>query len=96
VPRVYFYLERGRTEVDIIIEQGADLVAVEVKASRTPSAHHFDAIETFARRVRERGDARWRLSRRMVVYGGDESQDRSAGELVAWRRLPDVDIASAG
>lgn len=38
----------------------------------------------------ERPDGRWRLKRKIVVYGGDESRSRSAGELVAWKDLPEL------
>jgi hypothetical protein len=94
LPRLSFYQERGRLEIDFILEQGAELVAVEVKAGRTPSSSYFGALPTFASRLSERGDARWRLSRRIVVYGGDESQTRSVGELVAWTNLPELGLVA--
>ena len=69
-PRLFFYQERGRLEIDFILEQGAELVAMEVKAGRTPSSSFFGAFPTLESRISDRGDARWRLSRRIVVYGG--------------------------
>jgi hypothetical protein len=93
-PRLSFYQERGRLEIDFILEQGAELVAIEVKAGRTPSSSYFGALPTFASRLSERGDARWRLSRRIVVYGGDESQTRNVGELVAWTNLPELALVA--
>lgn len=47
---------------------------------------------TLARRLADRGDERWRLSRRLVVYGGDATQSRSAGEIVSWRDLPQTPL----
>ena len=91
-PRLFFYRERGRLEIDFLIETGTDLIALEVKAGRTPSSSFFGAFRLFEQRLAERGDARWRLSRRIVVYGGEESQRRSAGELVAWGDLPGIGI----
>ncbi len=91
--RLFFYQERGRLEIDFILEQGSELVAVEAKAGRTPSSSYFGAFPTFEKRISERGDDRWHLSRRIVVYGGTESQTRSAGELVAWTDLPGLGLA---
>jgi hypothetical protein len=39
-----------------------------------------------------RGDARWHIQRQAVVYGGEESQRRTAGQLIGWADLPDLDL----
>jgi len=87
-PQLFFYQERGRMEIDLLIEQGADLTVIEAKAGQTPSSHYFTGFSKLARRLADRGDERWRLSRRIVVYGGDATQSRSAGEIVSWSDLP--------
>lgn len=92
VPRLFFYQERGRLEIDFVLEQGAELVGIEVKAARTPSSSYFGPMRTLAERLATRGDGRWRLSRRIVVYGGEESQSRSDGDLVAWQDLMSLEL----
>ena len=87
-PPLFFYLERGRTEIDFVMEEGADLTLIEVKAARTPSSSYFSAFDVFERRLSERSDRRWRVARRIAVYAGEETQSRSAGELVSWSDLP--------
>ena len=87
-PRLFFYRERGRLEIDFLLERGTELIALEVKSSRTPSSSFFGRFPLFEQRLAERGDARWQLYRKIVVYGGEESQQRSAGELVAWGDMP--------
>jgi hypothetical protein len=87
-PRIAFYQERGRLEIDLLIEQAADITLVEIKSGQTPSSRYFANFPAFAARLDERKDGRWRLSRRLVVYAGDSSQSRSVGELVSWRDLP--------
>lgn len=87
-PQISFYRERDRLEIDVVLERGAELTLIEAKAGRTPSGEHFAAFPVFAARIAARGDQRWRVAREMVVYGGEESQSRSAGELVAWADLP--------
>lgn len=83
-PRIFFYAERGRLEIDVVLERGAELDLVEIKSGRTPSASYFSAFPTFAERLGRRSDSRWEVGRRVVVYGGDRSQQRSAGELLSW------------
>ena len=86
--RLFFYQERGRLEIDLLLERGADLIAIEAKAGATPSSSYFSAFSALEQRLSERGDDRWQLARRIVVYGGERSQGRSQGELVAWPDLP--------
>lgn len=91
-PHLFFYQERGRLEIDLVMEQGADLTVIEVKAGRTPSADYFSAFPVFAERLAQRRDERWRLDRRLVVYGGDSSQTRNVGELISWRDMPELQV----
>lgn len=83
-PRLSFYRDRGGLEIDLILEKGADLVPVEVKSARTPSGQAFAAFERFAAMLAGQGP---RILDRIVVYGGDETQDRSLGRLLSWRDL---------
>lgn len=89
-PAISFYRERDRHEVDLVLEQGADLTLVEAKAGRTPASSHFAAFSALSKSIAARGDERWRVGARLVVYGGEESQSRNEGELVSWRDLPEA------
>jgi uncharacterized protein len=89
-PQLSFYGERNRLEIDLVVQRGAELTLIEAKAGRTPSGEHFAAFPTFAERIAARGDGRWRIARRMVIYGGDESQSRKQGELISWKDLPTI------
>ena len=89
-PRISFFGERDRLEINLVIEQGTELTLIEAKAGRTPSSGHFAAFPPFEQRISARGDDRWRVARRMVVYGGERSQSRRQGELVSWSDLPAI------
>jgi predicted AAA+ superfamily ATPase len=84
-PRLSFYRDSGGLEIDLILEQGTDLTLVEIKSARTPSGQYFNAIERLAASLE--GQAAPRIANRIVVYAGDESQQRSRGELLSWRDL---------
>jgi predicted AAA+ superfamily ATPase len=87
MPRMYFYQERGRLEVDLVLDRSSRLTAVEIKAGKTPSTGFFSGLVQFSARLSSDGDSRWTIADRMVVYAGAESQHRSKGRLVSWRDL---------
>ncbi len=80
-----FYRERQGGEVDLLLEAGRSLVALETKSGQTLASDAFAALDRFADLVASSADRR--QVRRVVVYGGDTSQRRSAGEVVPWSVL---------
>lgn len=92
-PELSFYRERDRIEIDLLVERGDRLTLIEAKAGRTPAGDYFKAFPHFTELIAARGDGRWRVVRQAVVYGGDESQQRTAGELMSWSDLADADFA---
>ena len=75
-----FYRTRDGTEVDLIVESPSGLTLLEAKAGTTPSANLFDG----ANRVRRQLQSRFPACETIVVYGGEEKQERSVGTLVPW------------
>lgn len=82
-----FYRERDRHEIDLLADEGGELIAIEIKAGRTPATDYFNAFPHFAELIASRGDRHWKIKREAVIYGGLESQHRSAGELLSWSDL---------
>jgi uncharacterized protein len=85
-PTLHFYRDRQGHEVDLLVERGNDLVAVEAKSGRTIAPDAFEALGRF-RTV----GATPAAQRDVVVYGGDETQARSAGDLLAWTDIAAYD-----
>ena len=86
-PRMYFYQERGRLEVDLVLDRSGRLTAIEIKAGKTPSTGYFSGLAQFSARFEADSGSQWTLADRIVVYAGRESQHRSKGRLVAWHDL---------
>lgn len=84
-PGMYHYRESRGAEIDLLIEQEEGVDAVEVKSGATVSRDFFRNLEVLSRRME--GDGRTRAVRRHLVYGGDESQQRSAAQVLSWRHL---------
>lgn len=88
-PRLSFYRDRNQLEIDLMLEKGADVVLVEIKSSQTPSGHSFSSLDRFTGLLAGREAPR--IARRIVVYGGEESQRRSQGDLLSWREIDAFD-----
>jgi predicted AAA+ superfamily ATPase len=86
-PMLSFYRDRQGREVDLIVDRGVDVIAVEVKAGRTPAPDAFAALEDFPNDREPHGRRSIRPVRPVVIYAGDVSQERSAGHLLSWREI---------
>jgi len=67
---------------------------VEKRPSRRRRAQFFKAFERFAAALG--GSEAARIAGRVVVYGGDESQARSQGEILSWREIDAFDWTGGG
>lgn len=87
-PSLSFYRDRKGQEVDVIIELGRELLAVETKSGQTVADDFFAGLRAFATVMAEARPRR--RTRGFVVYGGSEPQDRTAGTVVPWSALDAV------
>jgi len=71
--------------VDVVVEAGKRLFAVEVKSGQTVAPDFFRDLETIAALAAK--TTMRRAVERFVVYGGDQTQRRSSAVVVAWSDL---------
>jgi predicted AAA+ superfamily ATPase len=84
-PSLSFFRDRSGTEVDLVVELGRSLLAVETKSGQTIASDFFAGLHAFASLV---APARPQRSvRSFVVYAGGESQRRTAATVVPWSEL---------
>ena len=86
-PHLSFYRDHKGHEVDLLVDRGSDLIAVEIKSGKTPAPDAFAALEGFRLDRRLVGGRAGRAVATAVVYGGDDSQTRRAGRLLSWREI---------
>jgi len=84
-PSLSFYRDKKGAEVDLVVDLGRELLAVETKSGQTVAGDFFAGLHTFASLVA--ASRQRREVRSFVVYGGAEHQRRSAGTVVPWSRL---------
>jgi hypothetical protein len=82
-PSLFHYRETRGLEIDLLIDQSERLDAIEIKSGATASSDFFRDLRPFPKRLRDAGESRGVESH--VVYGGNESQQRSYAQLVSWR-----------
>jgi predicted AAA+ superfamily ATPase len=80
-----FYRDRKGVEVDLLVELGRSLLAVETKSSRTVVAEFFVGLQAVSDALAVRGASP--SVKRFVVYGGTETQRRSGVTVVPWARM---------
>ncbi len=85
VPRMWFYRDQRKLEADLVVEADARTVLIEVKSSSTIPPRPFRTLRDVQQLWVDAGRPAPEL---VVLYGGDESQERTDGRIVSWR---DVD-----
>jgi len=80
-PRLSFYRDRSGNEVDLIVERGRELAAIEIKSGQTVTRDYFRGLNRFA------GICGDRIKSGAVAYGGREGQPRSDWEVWPIRDL---------
>ena len=84
-PGLFHYREARGPEIDLLIEQGDTLAAVEIKSGATINADFFKNLKRFSNHME--GKTRKRTIRSHVMYGGDDSQQRSDAQILSWRHI---------
>jgi hypothetical protein len=75
-PPLYFWRETGGREVDVIIDQGATRLPIEIKSGRTVASDSFRELERYAKLTGCPGG--------MLVHGGDDAYLTRGHQVRAW------------
>ncbi|MBW1880165.1 MAG: DUF4143 domain-containing protein [Deltaproteobacteria bacterium] len=86
-PRMWFYRERSGREVDLVVDRGDALLAVEVKSGRTVPSDAFRELNRFAAIVREASAEDTTTVVPILVYGGDERRRQQGVEVLPWHEI---------
>jgi predicted AAA+ superfamily ATPase len=87
-PVMFHYRESRGAEIDLLIDRGECLHAIEIKSGATATADFFKHFQKLPERMENTGLPS--VIKNHVIYGGDDSQQRSQAQLVSWRDVPGV------
>lgn len=90
-PNLFHYRETRGLEIDLLMEQGRELNAVEIKSGATINPDYFKNLERF--RDRFQAVIKSGPIQSCVIYGGDDSQKRANARVWSWK---DVHRLTAG
>jgi uncharacterized protein len=80
--QLWFWRDNTGTEVDLVVERGAALAAVEIKSGSTVSEDAFRNLRKWQHYAGDEAPAHLGL-----VYGGDEAFERSGVSVKPWNLL---------
>jgi len=81
MPRLYYWQNKTKQEVDLIVEQGGNLTAYEIKSSMTMNNQYFSNLKYWQNLSGESTD---KLN---VIFGGDTNYKTADGNYISWKNL---------
>lgn len=83
-PAFYFWKDSNMREIDLLMEEGAKLKAVEIKAGKTINPAFLKNLHAFQNTA---GAEHVEL---FLVYGGDVAQPRSDLKILPWNQIAEI------
>jgi len=83
-PNCYFWRDKLGHEIDCIIEPAGQLMPVEIKSGKTVAEDYFKEIKYWLELSGNKPEQAW------VVYGGEERQKRTSGNVVGWKNISEI------
>lgn len=78
---LHFWRDNNGLEADLIFEQGEHLQMVEIKSGQTITSDTIRAGQRAIRMAKDEALAPW------LIYGGDETYERSGVKIFGWREI---------
>ena len=82
---LYFWRDNIGTEVDVVLERGQEVAAIEIKSGPTVSSDAFGALSKWRQYASERGQLG--AIHPALVYGGDTRFTRDGVDVMPWSGL---------
>lgn len=83
-PRVFFWQESHKKEIDCLVEKGTTLLPIEIKASQTVSKNFFNGLEYWYELNKQETPSGF------LIYTGKENQKWPKGTVVSWQSISDI------
>jgi len=83
---IYFWQNKTKKEIDILLDSGENIQPFEIKSSKTRNANLFENLLYWSKQA---GISSIDLT---VVYGGDEDFKTSQGNFLSWRNISNLPI----
>lgn len=84
IPNAFFWRDHTGHEVDLLLEEGENLKAIEIKSSETINSQFFKGLAYFSNLsgISEKDC--------FLIYGGLKNYQRAAGKVLSWRQYQEI------
>jgi len=77
----YFWRDKNGHEVDCLIDRGTELSAIEIKSGMTVNSDWYKNLKYFSSISKDV------VTENSIIYGGNDTQERTDGKIVSWQDL---------
>ncbi len=88
-PNLFYFRESKGLEIDLLLEQGNELIATEIKSGATVIPEFFSQLDKFATLLQ--GKQLPLQIKNRLIYGGNEPQQRTAATVIPWSQVSQAD-----
>lgn len=82
---LYYWRDKTGHEIDVVVDNGTDLLPIEIKSGKTVHSEFFKNIDYWTKLSGS--------EKSVLLYAGEQSQNRSDGKKVLnWRKLATEDL----
>ncbi len=85
-PRFFFWQNKTKQEIDLIIDNPQGPVPFEIKSGMTMNEYYFTNLKYWQKLTGEKPE------NMSVIYGGDTNLKTSSGNYISWKKLIDLNI----
>ena len=78
---LHFWRDHKGREIDLLIDLGGKVVAVEIKSGATITGDFFHGLEYYQHLAQDH------LQQAFLIYGGDQHQTRSIATVLPWNKI---------
>ncbi|SLM31195.1 conserved hypothetical protein [Desulfamplus magnetovallimortis] len=82
--RCYFWRDKNGNEIDCLVENGEQLLPIEIKSGKTVTSDYFKGVDYYRRIAGEKA------SHPFIIYGGDHEQMRSNAHVIPWKNVDKI------
>ena len=87
-PKVFHFREVSGTEVDLLVQDGMEILLVEAKSGQTMVSGFLDPLRQVLEPLREAQPGTRVLP--VVLYGGDQRQKRQEFRVLPWNGIEEL------
>lgn len=81
---LYMWRDNKGLEIDLIVDQGAKLIPIEIKSGQTIASDFFKNLKKWQALAGDQG------GQALLIYGGDQNQQRTHAKVLSWRALDTI------